>query len=545
MNEIKCPKCGQAFTIDEASYADILKQVRDESFHEELEKRERASADLLRSQQKNELQKLESEKNERIKELEAKIEASNRDKELAVKDSEAQKDKQIAELEAKLLSAQQEKVLALKDSEAEKERQLAELQAKLDASAQDKELAVKDSEAQKDKQIAELEAKLLSAQQEKVLALKDSEAEKERQLAELQAKLDASAHDSEKTISELKAELNNTDIAKQLAVKNALEELTEKKNAELEKKQKEILGLMENLNKKEQEQNTLKENCRIQIEEKDKQIEQLRDFKSRLSTKMVGETLEQHCMIEFNRLRMTAFPGAYFEKDNDSRTGSKGDFIFRDYDDGFEYISIMFEMKNENEETRTKHKNEDFFKELDKDRKEKKCEYAVLVSMLESDSDYYNTGIVDVSYRYEKMYVIRPQFFIQMITILRNAARESLKYRKELALKNKQNIDITNFEQKMNDFKEKFGKNYELASRKFQTAIEEIDKTIDHLLKTKENLLSSENNLRLANNKAQELSIKRLTRNNPTMQQKFAALKADNTEENDDYNADYEDTDDE
>ena len=545
MNEIKCPKCGQAFTIDEASYADILKQVRDESFHEELEKRERASADLLRSQQKNELQKLESEKNERIKELEAKIEASNRDKELAVKDSEAQKDKQIAELEAKLMTAQQEKVLALKDSEAEKERQLAELQAKLDASAQDKELAVKDSEAQKDKQIAELEAKLLSARQEKVLALKDSEAEKERQLAELQAKLDASAHDSEKTISELKAELNNTDIAKQLAVKNALEELTEKKNAELEKKQKEILGLMENLNKKEQEQNTLKENCRIQIEEKDKQIEQLRDFKSRLSTKMVGETLEQHCMIEFNRLRMTAFPGAYFEKDNDARTGSKGDFIFRDYDDGFEYISIMFEMKNENEETRTKHKNEDFFKELDKDRKEKKCEYAVLVSMLESDSDYYNTGIVDVSYRYEKMYVIRPQFFIQMITILRNAARESLKYRKELALKNKQNIDITNFEQKMNDFKEKFGKNYELASRKFQTAIEEIDKTIDHLLKTKENLLSSENNLRLANNKAQELSIKRLTRNNPTMQQKFAALKADNTEENDDYNADYEDTDDE
>lgn len=550
MKEIKCPECGKTFTIDEASYADILKQVRDKSFNDELSQRIKASDELLRSEAKNAMQKLESEKNEKIRELEARLAASAQEKEIAVKDSEAEKDRQIAELEAKISAAQQDKAIALKESEAQKDKKIAELQTKLAESIRDKELAVKDSEAQKDKLIAELQAKLASSDRDKEIAVKDSEAQKDKLIAELKAKIEAGItekelalaknrsesearirdleekikteqYDKEKVVSELKAELNRTDMAKQLAVKDAVDELNEKKNAELEKKQQEILGLIE-------KQSALKESCRIQIEEKDKQIEQLRDFKSRLSTKMVGETLEQHCMTEFNRIRMTAFPNAYFEKDNDARSGSKGDFIFRDYENGEEYISIMFEMKNENEETKTKHKNEDFFKELDKDRREKKCEYAVLVSLLESDNDFYNTGIVDVSYRYDKMYVIRPQFFIQIITLLRNAARSSLQYRKELALTRQQNLDITNFEEKMNDFKEKFGRNYELASRKFQTAIEEIDKTIDHLQKTKENLLSSENNLRLANDKAQDLSIKKLTRGNPTMQQKFAELKQNN-----------------
>lgn len=264
-----------------------------------------------------------------------------------------------------------------------------------------------------------------------------------------------------------------------------------------------------------------------QLREKDTQIEYYRDFKARQSTKMIGESLEQHCEIEFNKLRATAFRNAYFEKDNDARTGSKGDFIYRESsDDGVEFISIMFEMKNENETTATKHRNADFFKELDKDRREKGCEYAVLVSMLEADNELYNTGIVDVSHVYPKMYVIRPQFFIPMITLLRNAAMNSLQYQRQLVAVQNQNIDISNFEAAMNDFKDKFGRNYRLASERFRTAIEEIDKTIEHLQKTKEALLSSENNLRLANNKAEDLSIKKLTKGNPTMQAKFAELKA-------------------
>ena len=270
---------------------------------------------------------------------------------------------------------------------------------------------------------------------------------------------------------------------------------------------------------------TEKEKYEALLRLKDEEIERYRDFRARLSTKMIGESLETHCMDEFNRMRQAAFPSAYFEKDNDARTGSKGDFIFRDYDDGVEYISIMFEMKNEADGTGKKHRNEDFFRELDKDRREKGCEYAVLVSMLESDSDLYNSGIVDVSYRYEKMYVIRPQFFIPMITLLRNAARSSLGYRKQLQTIQNQNIDITHFEEALDDFREKFGRNYRIASERFRTAIEEIDKSIQHLQKIKDNLLASDNNLRLANSKAEELTIRRLTRNNPTMKAKFDELK--------------------
>ena len=276
-------------------------------------------------------------------------------------------------------------------------------------------------------------------------------------------------------------------------------------------------------------ESTLKAEYNAMLKAKDEAIEFYKDLKTKMSTKMVGETLEQHCEIEFNKLRATGFQNAYFEKDNDARTGSKGDYIFRDKtDDGVEFISIMFEMKNEMDTTATKHKNEDFFKELDKDRKEKSCEYAVLVSLLESDNELYNSGIVDVSHKYEKMYVIRPQFFIPIITLLRNAALNSVDYKRQLMDIREQNIDISHFEDDMNDFKEKFARNYDIASRKFKTAVEEIDKTIQHLQKTKENLLSSENNLRLANNKAEELSIKKLTKNNPTMAQKFAELKDNN-----------------
>jgi len=272
-------------------------------------------------------------------------------------------------------------------------------------------------------------------------------------------------------------------------------------------------------------ESSLKDKYETELKTKDEMIAYYKDMKARLSTKMVGETLEQHCETEFNKLRATAFPNAYFEKDNDARSGSKGDYIYRESDAaGNETISIMFEMKNEGDETATKHRNEDFLRELDKDRNEKKCEYAILVTLLEADSELYNSGIVDVSHKYPKMYIIRPQFFIPMITLLRNAALNSLKYKSELALVKAQNVDITNFEDNMNKFKEGFAKNYDLASRKFKTAIDEIDKTIDHLQKTKDALLSSENNLRLANNKAEDLTIKRLTRGNPTMASKFAEL---------------------
>jgi len=279
---------------------------------------------------------------------------------------------------------------------------------------------------------------------------------------------------------------------------------------------------------KEIEEKALREKYETQIKDRDDAIERLRDMKARLSTKMVGETLEQHCETEFNRIRATAFPKAYFEKDNDAKSGSKGDYIFRDLDEaGTETVSIMFEMKNESDETSTKKKNEDFLKELDKDRREKNCEYGILVSMLEPDSELYNTGIVDLSHRFPKTYVIRPQFFIPIITLLRNAAQNSLKYKAELALVREQNLDITNFEDDLEEFKTGFARNYELASKKFQTAISEIDKTIDHLQKTKDALLGSENNLRLANNKADDLSVKKLIRNNSTMTAKFAEISKD------------------
>lgn len=390
-------------------------------------------------------------------------------------------------LHERLLLAEQEKKAAI---------ELAETKV---ASEMEKQAAKKDVEIERLK--AELKSSAELIQATVTGELKDEAAKKDTEIARL------------------KEELKAADIAKQLALKEALGTV-----------EKERDDLKRDLEAKDAEQrlleSSLKEKYETQIKDRDDAIERLKDMKAKLSTKMVGETLEQHCEIEFAKIRSAAFPMAYFEKDNDAKTGSKGDYIFREADNaGTEFISIMFEMKNESDETSTKKKNEDFFKELDKDRNEKGCEYAVLVSLLEPNNELYNGGIVDVSYRYPKMYVIRPQFFIPMITLLRNAAQNSLKYKTELALVKAQNIDIANFEDELDKFKDAFGKNFDLASKRFQTAIDEIDKSIDHLQKTKEALLGTDRNLRLANDKAQDVTIKKLTRGNPTMAAKFAELE--------------------
>ena len=364
--------------------------------------------------------------------------------------------------------------------------------------------------SQKDMEIERLKAMLQDTESQKKLAIQETISEKDREIGELTRKI--AQFDSEK----------------KLAVTEAVSE----KEKEITQKNETIANLNATIEinqaKNDSEKQSLQDQFRRDMEAKDREVEFYKDYKARQSTKMIGESLERFCEEEFNKLRATGFQNAYFEKDNDARTGSKGDFIFRELDDdGTEVVSIMFEMKNEADTTASKHKNEDFFKELDKDRNEKSCEYAVLVTMLEPDSEYYNTGIVDVSYKYDKMYVIRPQFFIPMITLIRNASRKSLDYRRELAMVKSQNIDITNFENQMNEFKEKFGNNYRLANERFMKAIEEIDKTIDHLQKTKDNLLASDRNLRLANDKAQDLTIKKLTKNNPTMARKFEEARQD------------------
>lgn len=460
MQEIRCPKCGEVFQVDESGYDQIAQQVRDKEFEKELNRRE--------------------------KEFDARLE-----KELEV--IRLQKEKEQAEN------------ITAKNSEiSAKDQKIAELQAKLEASETAKSLAVSEALEKKNEEFAK-ESKTHTEN----ISKKDAEiSARGQKIAELQAKLEAS------------------ETEKKLAVAEAVE----KKNEELSQKTTEVANLQGELKSKETEnrlnEKSLKEQYEEKLKLKDEQIEYYKDFKARQPTKMIGESLEQHCLTQFNSLRMTAFPNAYFEKDNDAKTGSKGDFIYRECgEDGTEFISIMFEMKNEADETATKHKNEDFFKELDKDRNEKHCEYAILVSLLEIDNELYNNGIVDVSYKYPKMYVIRPQFFIPMITLLRNAAKNSLEYRQELQIVRNQQVDIRNFEENMNAFKEGFARNYRIASDKFATAIEEIDKTIDHLQKTKAALLSSENNLRLANNKADELSIKKLTKNAPTVKAMFDELK--------------------
>ena len=380
---------------------------------------------------------------------------------------------------------------------------------------------IRDHEFAKELDRREKEAGVKQEQELKLLRLQE-----EKEHAEMIAIKDAEISAKEKLISELQAKLDASEAVRKLAVTEAVAE----KNEELSQKKSEIANLKGELKNKETEnllnEKSIKEQYEVKLKLKDEQIEYYKDFKARQSTKMIGESLEQHCLTQFNSLRMTAFPNAYFEKDNDARTGSKGDFIYRESsEDGTEFISIMFEMKNEADTTATKHKNEDFFKELDKDRNEKGCEYAILVSLLEIDNDLYNNGIVDVSYKYPKMYVIRPQFFIPMITLLRNAAMNSLKYQQELQIVRNQQVDILHFEENMNAFKDGFARNYRLASDKFATAIKEIDKTIEHLQKTKAALISSEDNLRLANKKADELSIKKLTKNAPSVKAMFDELK--------------------
>lgn len=383
---------------------------------------------------------------------------------------------------------------------------------------------------QKDQEISDLKQQIVSLNQklesiESVTSLKvknennDNIDKLQKEISSLKNEIIKVKSEANEQISSLQNSLNAKDLQKQVELTKISNEKNEKIN-QLENQ----LNLQEKENQLNQQ--TIKEQYENKLKSKDELIAFYKDLKAKMSTKLVGETLEQHCQIEFNKLRPTAFKNAYFEKDNDIKTGSKGDFIYREFsEEGVEIISIMFEMKNENDTTATKHKNEDFFKELDKDRKEKNCEYAVLVSLLESDSELYNAGIVDVSYRYEKMYVVRPQCFIPIITLLRNASLNALNYKKELIIAKNQNLDIANFEANMNEFKERFSKNYQHASDKFKKAIEEIDKTIDHLQKTKEELLSSENHLRLANDKAQELTIKKLTKNSPTMAKKFDELK--------------------
>ena len=428
MQEIKCPKCGEVFQVDESGYAAIVKQVRDKEFSKEIQTREKQ----FESDKENavELAKLEAEKEytEKLNEKEA----------------------EIAKLKSEIETEQLAKKSAVNETAAEKDKEIAELKNKLDSFNKDKELEIN------------------------------------------------------KLITKMNTELSQKD--------NCITKLTGEK--ELTEKKFQL---------KEQ---SIKDKYETEIRFKEEEIERLKDYKLKLSTKMVGESLEQHCETEFNRLRATGFQKAYFEKDNDAKSGSKGDYIYRDYDfDGGEFISIMFEMKNETDTTSTKKKNTDFLKELDKDRKEKNCEYAVLVSLLEPENELYNTGIVDMSHHFEKMYVVRPQFFIPIITLLRNAALNSLQYKKELAMIQAQNIDITNFEAEMNDFKDKFARNVRISSEKFQKAIAEIDKTIKHLEKTKEALLSSDKHLQLANDKAEDLSIRKLTKNSPMIREKFDALK--------------------
>lgn len=378
-----------------------------------------------------------------------------------------------------------------------------------------------------DKELRRREEELAGKQESELRLLR---LEQKQEYDAALAKKETELQKRDQLIARLQAQISGTETEKKLAVAEVVSE----KDRELSEKTTEITALKSQLANKATENELKEQALQKQYEEKlkmkDEQIEYYKDFKARQSTKMIGESLEQHCLNQFNALRMTAFPNAYFEKDNDARTGSKGDFIFREAVDGVEFISIMFEMKNEMDETATKHKNEDFLKELDKDRREKKCEYAVLVSLLEIDNELYNNGIVDVSYRYEKMYVIRPQFFIPMITLLRNAALNSLQYRRELELARHQQVDILRFEENMNTFKEGFARNYRIASERFKTAIDEIDKTITHLQKTKDALLASENNLRLANHKAEDLSIKRLTKNAPSVKAMFDELKKEESE---------------
>lgn len=535
MNEIKCPHCGKVFQVDERGFADILRQVRTAEFDKEIAQREgmlqeqnAQAVKLAVAKAQQDAQAETAQRDARIAELETCLAAEKREREQAEKSSQIE---HANELEAALAKKQAEIV----QLQADVKKLSVDHDAQNRIAKAEHERLLSDATAQRDAEIAALRQQLSSQES----AFKQ---QLESQVQQYSQKIAADKAESARVAAEESAKLQQTIVAQ----KQRLESQTQQFRAEKElavsearaiaERQRDELAAQVKLQEARaaQEQAALREKMTNElaakdelIKYKDEEIARVKEMKARLSTKMVGESLERHCETEFNKIRATAFPHAYFEKDNDVVDGTKGDFVFRETDPatGEEVVSIMFEMKNENDETRTKHKNEDFFAKLDSDRKKKGCEYAVLCTMLEPENELYNEGIVDVSYRYEKMYVIRPQFFIPIISILRNAALSALQYKTELAEVRNQNIDITNFENSMEDFKTKFARNYDLASRKFQTAIDEIDKTIDHLQKTKEALLGSERNLRLANDKAQDLTIKKLTRKNPTMKAKFAALK--------------------
>ncbi|WP_083254098.1 DUF2130 domain-containing protein [Pandoraea sp. ISTKB] len=545
MHEIICPHCKKAFKIDEAGYADIQKQVRDSEFDKQREELEKQLHERLRlaEQEKQNAVALEqarlagemtsnaANKDAEIQDLKNQLEAAAMASRLAVTEAlsglekerdgllhqltQAQSEQQSAEqLAAARLQVELEKAAAAKDVEIQR------LKAQLDGEVLARQLAVTTAVNDVQKQRDELAQQLHQAQAEQ-------KSQAELAQARLDSELQKAVTSKELALQTLKSQLDATSVSHQLAITEAVGKVQQERDA-----------LKNNLDRasleKELAEKSLKDKYETQLKDRDEAIERLRDMKAKLSTKMVGETLEQHCEIEFNRIRASAFPRAYFEKDNDASGGSKGDFIFRESDDAqTEIVSIMFEMKNENDQTATKKRNEDFFKELDKDRSEKGCEYAVLVSLLEPDSELYNSGIVDVSYRYPKMYVVRPQFFIPMITLLRNAAMNSLRYKSELALVKAQNLDITRFESQLDDFKTSFGRNWRLASDGFEEAVKRIDEAIKDLEKTKDALYKSANNLRLANDKAEDLTVKKLTRGNPTMAAKFAELKGeDPTESN-------------
>ena len=535
MNEIKCPHCGKVFQVDERGFADILRQVRTAEFDKEIAQREgmlqeqnAQAVKLAVAKAQQDAQAETAQRDARIAELETRLAAEKREREQAEKSSQIE---HANELEAALAKKQAEIV----QLQADVKKLSADHDAQNRIAKAEHERLLSDATAQRDAEIAALRQQISSQES----AFKQ---QLESQVQQYSQKIAADKAESARVAAEESAKLQQTIVAQ----KQQLESQTQQFKAEKElavsearaaaERQRDELAAQVKLQEARaaQEQAALREKMTNElaakdelIKYKDEEIARVKEMKARLSTKMVGESLERHCETEFNKIRATAFPHAYFEKDNDVVDGTKGDFVFRETDPatGEEVVSIMFEMKNENDETRTKHKNEDFFAKLDSDRKKKGCEYAVLCTMLEPENELYNEGIVDVSYRYEKMYVIRPQFFIPIISILRNAALSALQYKTELAEVRNQNIDITNFENSMEDFKTKFARNYDLASRRFQTAIDEIDKTIDHLQKTKEALLGSERNLRLANDKAQDLTIKKLTRKNPTMKAKFAALK--------------------
>lgn len=527
MNQITCPKCGTVISLDESDYEGIVRQVRDDQFAHELEERAASlrreheqALELARSQAKAELDRVMATQKAELQEAlarssaelqEVKARSASELQEARAASAAALQQAQSAGA-AQLAKEQSERTAELMRVRAEADARIAELSAKLESAVEERESAVR-AAAQRERMVAQQDAADQKEELREQLAARDA------QIASLKAQLDAGATQRDLAVTQAVTEARTSFEEERAKLARDLDaarfELSHEQEVRAAEKQQ-----IETAHALEIEQ--ARKSAQDLIRYKDEEIERLRDMKARLSTKMVGESLEQHCETQFNQLRATAFPHAYFEKDNDASDGTKGDFIFRECDEaGNEIVSIMFEMKNENDTTATKHKNEDFFKKLDSDRKKKGCEYAVLVTLLEPESELYNTGIVDVSYRYEKMYVIRPQFFIPMITLLRNAAMNALAYKQELELVRQQNIDVTEFEERLLGFQEGFNRNYDLASRKFQTAIDEIDTTIKHLQKVKDNLISSENNLRLANDKAQGLSIRKLTWGNKTMKAKF------------------------